>query len=349
MVDLALLCNLYADGPTTLGRLRELGCESLADVERIERADLEWALQASSENCERFRREARALRERVGARGVPPPAHAQRTATPFTSEVPARAAEGSTSTSGPRPVEVAPAARLASEHAASAAPDAQRHDPSADERARAGDDHTAESARPAPSSSILGVLLQAWRRASGRGGDAPARPRHESNERRVPAPRESFASEIRSEPRLEDERSGAGAALRFEAEPATRSTPSTVPADAAPTSVSAALGAARSEVPLVEITPIEAKPPARGAAGTAPTPAPTIERRSEHGTPLERIGFQGVEADYAEQLARLGVRTVEDFLAAQPLDLAGRSSMRYTVLLRMQFLARRELERVVRG
>jgi len=351
MVDLALLCNLYADGPTTLGRLRELGCESLADVERIERADLEWALQASSQNCERFRREARALRERTASSQASP----QKTAPPQPTDGATRASAASKSTSDSRVVEASSGARLTSEHGSSVAANSEQLEPSTAEQSRADNELSGGAERPAPTSSILGVLLQAWRRASGRGVEGPARPRHESNERRVDAPRESFASETRSEPRLREERIGAGAAPRPAPDSAPRPATSTIPAAAAPTSVTAEFGAARTEVPTVEITPLEARPLVRGAAANAPTPTPVpapaqaIDRRSEHGTPLERIGFQGVEADYAEQLARLGVRTVEDFLAAQPLDLAGRSSMRYTVLLRMQFLARRELERVVRG
>jgi hypothetical protein len=334
MVDLALLCNLYADGPTTLGRLRELGCESLADVERIERADLEWALQAGSESCERFRREARALRERTGSAQSAP----QRTPPVRAGEETRPAGKAHEHANGARGSEAAPIARATSEHMAAAAANDESHQPSAAEPTRAALELTPEAARPAGSPSILGVLLQAWRRASGRGGDAPARPRHESNERRVPAPRE--VHEGRSERPAGVAASEAlltGRALPTQPAP---SAASSSPAPAEPTSTPAA---SASPVPTVELTPQEPKPAIRSSA------APLAERRPEHGTPLERIGFQGVEADYAEQLARLGVRTVEDFLATQPLDLAGRSTMRYTVLLRMQFLARRELERVVRG
>ncbi len=34
MDTLALLCNLHADGPATLQRLRRAGCESLAALRR---------------------------------------------------------------------------------------------------------------------------------------------------------------------------------------------------------------------------------------------------------------------------------------------------------------------------
>jgi hypothetical protein len=339
MVDLALLCNLYADGPTTLGRLRELGCESLADVERLERADLEWALQAGAESCERFRREARALRERVGARTASRATPEAAPTLPTNADA-TRTREGAVATSAPHVQPAASGSRAASDSHASA-PLPESHDPAAPGRAAdpyAADEPAAPAARSAQSGSLLGVLLQAWRRASGRGGEAPARPRHESNERRVPAPRDvqPAPAEARSE------RPADAAATRPAPTERAPSGPATAP-EAKAASESPSTPATGAPVPTVELTPAEPRTPARGAA------APLAERRPEHGTPLERIGFQGVEADYAEQLARLGVRTVEDFLATQPLDLAGRSTMRYTVLLRMQFLARRELERVVRG
>jgi hypothetical protein len=336
MVDLALLCNLYADGPTTLGRLRELGCESLADVERLERADLEWALQAGSENCERFRREARALRERVGARSAPSRTLPEKAVPASSNGDAAHAREHGPVTDAPLAQAASAAARSTNDTRTPVSPEAKR------DATRLTAESAAESAaeRPAPSGSILGVLLQAWRRASGRGGEAPARPRHESNERRVPAPRDVPPASRDEAQSARPADASASRSTPPERAPTVSSAAPVAKTPAEPTPAPAALDA---PVPTVEITPLEPRAAVRSAS------APAAERRPEHGTPLERIGFQGVEADYAEQLARLGVRTVEDFLATQPLDLAGRSSMRYTVLLRMQFLARRELERVVRG
>ena len=35
MDTLALLCNLHAEGPATLRKLRELGCKSIDDLTRL--------------------------------------------------------------------------------------------------------------------------------------------------------------------------------------------------------------------------------------------------------------------------------------------------------------------------
>lgn len=276
MVNLALLCNLYADGPTTLGRLRELGCENLEDVEKLARADLEWALQAGTAACERFRREARLLRERDGS------PRARASSQPSAPEREPERGPAVADVAGAAPRVGGPAAEVAS---------------------------TAAPSRPARDGSFLGVLIQAWRRASGRASETQGTAR---DQRPEPAP---HAVADRRETTRDE---------------AVRATPVEAP------------------LPMVDLPVMPRSSPSSEPAAERPSERAT-ERTSEHGTPLERVGFQGVEADYAEQLARLGLRTVEEFLAAQPLDLAQRSTMRYTVLLRMQFLARRELERVAHG
>ncbi|MEW6073656.1 MAG: helix-hairpin-helix domain-containing protein [Planctomycetota bacterium] len=65
MDALALLCNLHADGPTTLHRLRVAGFDSLDDVARWDPGELATLLGWSEKTAGRFRREARLLAERL--------------------------------------------------------------------------------------------------------------------------------------------------------------------------------------------------------------------------------------------------------------------------------------------
>lgn len=70
MDTLALLCNLHADGPATLLRLRRSGCESLGALRRLDSARLAQTLAWSERAAERFLREATLLHERVDGGGV---------------------------------------------------------------------------------------------------------------------------------------------------------------------------------------------------------------------------------------------------------------------------------------
>ena len=65
MDTLALLCNLHADGPATLQRLRRAGCESLAALRRLDAVTLAQELDWNERAAERFLREAALLCERV--------------------------------------------------------------------------------------------------------------------------------------------------------------------------------------------------------------------------------------------------------------------------------------------
>ncbi|QDU83626.1 hypothetical protein Pla163_07250 [Planctomycetes bacterium Pla163] len=317
MIDLALLCNLYADGPTTLGRLKELGCESLEDVVALSGTDLGWALQESSEACERFRREARLLRERRG---------------PVAGEV--QASERSRGAAEPTPEA---RARTTGAGAATAGDPARTGQPE-DERGSAIERRHASGAQRRASESgrrdgsLLDVLLRAWRRASGRDDDQDATDVAPSADANGPSegsnaevPRPTFEPRP-PEPSVPERRAHDGPALAPSFE-------QRVELNAAP----------RRAEPTVDTAANSLAGQSPRAAAQAPA---TRAERVRRGTPLLRVGFEGVEADYARELEGLGIDTVEDFLASQPLDLAGRSSMRYTVLLRMQFVARRELERV---
>jgi hypothetical protein len=65
MDTLALLCNLHADGPATLQRLRRAGCESLAALRRLDPLVLAERLEWNERMAERFLREAALLSGRV--------------------------------------------------------------------------------------------------------------------------------------------------------------------------------------------------------------------------------------------------------------------------------------------
>jgi hypothetical protein len=65
MDALALLCNLYGDGPATLRRLRDAGCTELVALERISIDDLTTILGSSPVAARRFQNEAALLAARV--------------------------------------------------------------------------------------------------------------------------------------------------------------------------------------------------------------------------------------------------------------------------------------------
>jgi len=65
MDALALLCNLHADGPFTLQRLRRSGCESLDVLLELPALQLSTHLDGSERTAERFLREAQLLAERL--------------------------------------------------------------------------------------------------------------------------------------------------------------------------------------------------------------------------------------------------------------------------------------------
>lgn len=67
MDALALLCNLFADGPSSRQQLVDAGIETLASVERATGERISEILGASPRRGERLRREAEVLRKRLHA------------------------------------------------------------------------------------------------------------------------------------------------------------------------------------------------------------------------------------------------------------------------------------------
>ena len=86
MDNLALLCNLYAEGPATLARLREAQCASLESLETMQAEDLAEILEISLASSRRFLREAQNLVQRVGLAAEGAPAQAARIPSPARDE-----------------------------------------------------------------------------------------------------------------------------------------------------------------------------------------------------------------------------------------------------------------------
>lgn len=95
MDSLALLCNLHADGPATLGQLRRAGCQSLADLQRLAPQELADLLQVPPAMARRLNREARILADRVGEDPLDPEEAPENVAVPFVEADPSPA-RGST-------------------------------------------------------------------------------------------------------------------------------------------------------------------------------------------------------------------------------------------------------------
>jgi hypothetical protein len=70
MDEIALLCNLHADGPTTLRVLRRAGLRTLPQVSTVDVRKLADTLGVSPSFARRFAREARLLAGRMGAEGL---------------------------------------------------------------------------------------------------------------------------------------------------------------------------------------------------------------------------------------------------------------------------------------
>jgi hypothetical protein len=72
MDGLSLLCNLHADGPLALRRLRESGVRDLGDVEGLPEETLRACLRSSAGHARRFVEEARQLALRLAVAPLEP-------------------------------------------------------------------------------------------------------------------------------------------------------------------------------------------------------------------------------------------------------------------------------------
>lgn len=105
MDALALLCTLHADGPLTLGRLREAGCGNLGAVEALGAEELGRILGAPPAAARRFAREARQLAQRMDTGQLPGPGSGASVSETFRARPGAGVGEGSqlSPAEGPRP------------------------------------------------------------------------------------------------------------------------------------------------------------------------------------------------------------------------------------------------------
>ncbi|MBI5434080.1 MAG: hypothetical protein HZA52_14705 [Planctomycetes bacterium] len=147
MDALALLCNLYGDGPATLRRLREAGCGELADVNRVSVDELAAILQSSSVAARRFQSEAALLTTRAGKSRETDAVESKRSAAAASAAITAPSVSSAMhelASSRDPAIERALAAWRAADAAAETADDCgadefAEHDERADERDRARD------------------------------------------------------------------------------------------------------------------------------------------------------------------------------------------------------------------
>ncbi len=157
MDALALLCNLYGDGPATLKRLRSAGCTSCEALGELEAGELAEILDASPPAARRFLREARVLLERVDARGLE-----QEESPPL-----ARDPEPTTSIEDPTSPEP-----LAAEPPEEAPPEVGAADDVTAPLIDAADDVAAPliDAADDVAAPLIDKVLQTWRERDARGG-----------------------------------------------------------------------------------------------------------------------------------------------------------------------------------
>lgn len=106
MNSLALLCNLYGEGPVTLRRLREAGCRTCDDIGKLDAAELARVLRGSRAAAERFQREAGGLVGRTLDVDEPPtPLHVP-LAPALLAVAPPTSASETTTTGEQRPLAV---------------------------------------------------------------------------------------------------------------------------------------------------------------------------------------------------------------------------------------------------
>lgn len=180
MDALALLCNLHADGPDTLGSLREAGCSDLTDLVAFEVEDLAKLLELDLGASQRLLREAQGLEARLTGEGhrtprasaaaekpVAPPSRAGGDADDERADVVYRRPPA------PAP-KVSPDAAAELEDALGEVPDENDIDFSM----REGD---AEGSHP-----VIQAVLETWRELD---DDQPARPEPSLEPERVIVPR----------------------------------------------------------------------------------------------------------------------------------------------------------------
>jgi hypothetical protein len=377
MDSLALLCNLHGDGPETLRRLRRAGVSDLRTLFALGLEGVEPLLGRDRSAASRFLREARLLEQRqvladaeeplgggqpaaaAGARSEPkPPAASERD----------RALDSAVSLAD----EPTPTARGGSGEALAA------EEPSAEEqfvdyvlapRSFSGGDSETGSAEPRH--SVLAALLAAWSRGNGGLENGAPHSAEQPPSERVEAPRgsapngagaEAFAgTSLPSKPngvhgahaaepgRAERAVSGPIQLAQFlqpsavepglerSIESLRRSRAAAEPGEAAETiALERALRSWEPAAGASAASTADAAPSSDSSAEPTPRPAPPAL-----GTPLARLAAEQVDPAALAALSKPGLRTLEELLAGDPRELSRASGLPYTLLLRLQYLARR--------
>lgn len=171
MDALALLCNLYGDGPATLRRLRDAGCSELSDLARFSGEQLARVLDASPAAARRFRHEA----ELLAARGLDAVDVAESKLA--ASAVSHTATAGSAATDEPRsPLERALAAWRAADDAASAAEDDSDDGALHDDRSEDASDDEAREHAPTQTAALRLASDASYRAEPALRAGTPLRP-----------------------------------------------------------------------------------------------------------------------------------------------------------------------------
>ncbi len=271
MDTLALLCNLHADGPETLQRLRSAGWDTLREIQAVDLIELEVVLDADKGRAVRFKREASLLRERLGLDLDP-------VTTDGTLEQDSAATEKARTTTAPEIPKRSAAPEKSKTHhpAVAASPESRVRRPFA--VARLG--HRGSLATEQQRNSEVGELESVNESAIAHGAHCI-----EGSELELPA-REML-----------------------------------IPHPAAPETATLKL-------------PVSPEPP-----------NPEWERAAQtRRNRLEPGAVDGLDREACARLEQAGVTTLEELSQAAGLELAAASGVDFTTLLRLSFLARRELQ-----
>jgi hypothetical protein len=251
MDALALLCNLHADGPSTLRRLRDHGFDQLESFEHLDAASTAGLLGCGTAAAERFLKEARLLAQRVDSDWI------DRDESPGERDDEWLAHEGR--------------------------PEAA--------------DTTDELDDELPAHCASKVGLAAGERYAANG----------------------FHAASREEPEEPEEDAVLEKAAEVEE-----------PEDVHGEAIERVLGVWRQ----------------RDASEPAPSPDHVLTPSPRRGpevvrTPLASAAIEGLGVGECDRLARAGVGTLEELVDSDALSLSRKCGLRYTVLLRLQFQARR--------
>lgn len=369
MDALALLCNLHGDGPETLRRLRAVGCLDLAQVGDLPRTQLDRLLGRGSLAAERFRREGQLLEKRLA--GEPSRADGvAATGTPSrskeTRELRDWADSGREEPGGG--VDESSDILNAGGAGDAAEPGGLVH-PFPPRKSSAALSPQAKQLETGSSGSVLEDFIARWRGtpkesvvdarpakpvSAGTSAEGPSAIRQlaewaqqtRSNQTGNEAEADSSAQSVQDRAtiveRSEPEQLSASAGTRTQSAPPLESAP-------LPRTSGRALelldhGATQS-TEKTAAQPSAPRPLQDQAPRSEPPAQPEPSGEAAAGTPLGHLPGGERCGPSLEALAFAGLTCLEDLVQASARQLAERSGLAYTEVLRLQFLAERHLSR----